>query len=131
MANAEVTLGGTGAIANNPVLTDADGHFVFLGLPKGRYIITATRAGCAEGAYGRRRAGGLLQTLTLDGGQRVGDLRIPLWKYGAITGTIRDEAGEPMVDVPVRVLLRTIVTGQPKLTPGAAARTDDRDTAAH
>jgi hypothetical protein len=127
VGNAEVTLGGASpAVPNTKLLTDADGQFVFLDLPTGTYTITATKAGYADGAFGRRRPSGLTQVLKLADGERLGDLKIPIWKYGAITGTIRDEAGDPMVEAPVRVLTRTIVAGKRKLTPGVITRTDDR-----
>src|SRR5262249_17348709 len=109
VANAEVTLDGAPTVRlTTRQLTDTDGHFVFFDLPKGIYRITATKAGYAEGGFGRRRPSGLTQTLTLADGGRIGDLRIPIWKYGAIAGTIRDEAGDPMIDVAVRVLQRTV-----------------------
>ena len=127
VANAQVTLGGgTAAVNNVQVLTDAEGRFVFLDLPRGTYTITATKAGYAEGAHGRLRPGGLSQTLPLAEAARVGDLKVPIWKHAVVTGTIRDEAGETMVDVPVRALLQTVVAGKRKLTPGVIARTDDR-----
>src|SRR6185295_14464799 len=127
VANAEVTLDGAPTVRYTVrQLTDSDGHFVFFDLPKGIYRISATKAGYAEGAYGRRRPAGLTQSLILADGERVGELRIPIWKYGAVTGTIRDEAGEPMIDVAVRVLQPTIVAGKKKLSPFAFARTDDR-----
>jgi hypothetical protein len=127
VAGAEVTLGGaSAAVANTRQLTDAEGQFVFLELPRGTYAITATKPGYADGAYGRRRPAGLTQSLPLADGERLGDLRIPIWKYGAITGTIRDEAGDPMVEAPVRVLTRSVVAGTRKLTPGLTTRTDDR-----
>jgi len=127
VADVEVTLGGAPpTVANTRLLTDTEGRFVFLDLPKGTYTIAATKAGYSDGAYGRRRPSGLTQTLTLADGERIGDLKIPIWKYGALTGTIRDEAGDPMVLAPVRVLTRTIVAGKRKLTPGVITRTDDR-----
>src|SRR6185503_13030029 len=89
VADAEVKLGGaTPVVPNTQQLTDAEGHFVFLDLPKGTYTITATKAGYADGAVGRRRPSGLTQVLTLADGERIGDLKVPIWKYGAITGTI-------------------------------------------
>ena len=127
VANAKVNLGGAAAAVINPqLLTDAEGRFVFLDLPRGTYTLTATKPGYSDGAYGRRRPGGPTQTLALAGGERLGDLRILIWKHAAITGTIRDEAGEPMVNLPVRVLLPTYSAGKLKLIPGAVVRTDDR-----
>jgi hypothetical protein len=121
--NAQVTLGGaTSTVRTTNVLTDADGRFVFMDLPRGTYTITATKPGYAEGALGRRRPMGLPQPLALAEAERIGDLRIPIWKHAAITGRIVDEAGEPMVAIAVRVLQRTLVAGRRKLTPGATAR---------
>jgi hypothetical protein len=125
--NAEVTLGGAPPTARNThVFTDAEGRFVFMDLPKGVYAITATKPGYAEGAYGRRRPAGLPQALTLGDNERIGDLRIPIWKVAAIAGRITDEAGEPMVAIAVRALQRTVVAGKFRLAPGPTARTDDR-----
>jgi hypothetical protein len=54
VTNAQVTLGGTIAgVSNTEILTDAEGRFVFLDLRKGTYTLTATKAGYADGAYGR------------------------------------------------------------------------------
>jgi hypothetical protein len=126
VANAEVALGGApGTVRNTKVLTDAEGRFVFLDLPKGTYTITAAKAGYAEGAYGRRRAGGLLQPITLGDAERLADLRVPLWKFGVIAGRVLDEAGEPLVGIVVRAMQRTVVAGRFKLTPGPQTRTDD------
>jgi hypothetical protein len=127
VANAEVTLGGAPpTVKNSHVFTDAEGRFVFLNLPNGVYSITATKPGFAEGAYGRLRPAGRPQALTLADKERIGDLRIAVWKLAAITGRITDEAGEPMVAIAVRALQRTVVAGKFKLVPGPTARTDDR-----
>ena len=125
--NAEVRLGGAPqGTPNTVVLADGDGRFVFMALPKGSFTITATKPGYAEGAYGRQRPMGLPQALTLGDGDRLGDLKIPIWKFAAVTGRITDEAGEPVIGVAVRALQRTIIAGREKLTPGPTARTDDR-----
>ena len=93
------------AVDRNPeVLTDAEGHFVFTDLSQGRYTIRASKPGYSEGAHGRRWPGGPAQVLSLADGERIGDLRILLWKNAAVTGMITDEAGEPLIDVAVRVL---------------------------
>jgi hypothetical protein len=125
--NAEVKLGGAPpGTPNTVVLADDEGRFVFMGLPKGSFTITATKPGYADGAYGRLRPMGLPQALTLGEGERLGDLRIPVWKFAAVTGRVTDEAGEPVIGVAVRALQRTIVAGKQKLAPGPTARTDDR-----
>jgi hypothetical protein len=88
-------------------LTDEQGHFVFTDLPAGTYIVVASMAGYSDGAYGRRRPSGSPQELPLADGGRIGDLKIPIWRNGAVTGTITDDIGEPAVEVPVQILLRT------------------------
>lgn len=125
--NAEVKL--TGALPGAPasvVLADNDGRFVFMGLPKGSFTITATKPGYAEGAYGRLRPLGLTQVIALNENERLADLRVPLFKFATVTGRVTDEAGEPVVGVMVRILQRAIVAGREKLTPGVSIKTDDR-----
>jgi len=125
--HAEVTLGGAPpTVRNTRTLTDAEGRFVFLDLPRGTYTLSATMAGYVDGALGRRRPAGPSQPITLGEAERVGDLRIPMWKFAAITGRVVDEAGEPLVGIAVQVLPRSVVAGKQKFTPGATATTDDR-----
>jgi hypothetical protein len=76
---------------------------------------------------GQGRPGGPDRALDLADGERVGDAIIRLWRYGVITGTVLDEAGEPAIDLPVRAYRRLTVDGRPQLMPPAqTARTDDR-----
>jgi hypothetical protein len=124
------------------MLTDAQGRFVFRNLPKGTYSLAATIGGNGyspsgfivtgmghqvgaylNGGYGQRRPGGPMQTIDLADGERVGDAVIRLWKGGAITGRILDEAGEPLVDMSVAAVQRS---SDGRLLNGPTARTDDR-----
>jgi hypothetical protein len=108
------------------VLTTSDGRFVFRDLPAGNYGITATRQGYADGAHGRRRPGGATQQLELDDGERIADVVIHVWKHGAISGTIVDEAGEPVVNALVVALRRSTTIGTRAFRPAGHAATDDR-----
>ena len=38
----------------------------------------------------------------------MGVVTLPMWKHAAISGSIVDEAGEPVIGVPVRVMRRTM-----------------------
>ncbi len=61
--------------------------------------------------------------MTLDDNERVTDVVIRMWKHGVISGTVRDERGDPMVGVSVRVLRRA--TGG-RLASVLQTQTDDR-----
>jgi hypothetical protein len=107
-------------------LADSQGRFAFLDLPKGRFNISATKAGYVDGAYGRTRPGGPTLSLDLADGEKVGTASVSLWKYAAIAGTIVDEQGEPVVNATVRVLKHAVVGGQWKYQNGPSDTTDDR-----
>ena len=109
-----------------PVLTGSDGRFIFPNMPRGSVSITATKPGYAEGAFGRRRPGGPSQQLTLAESERVGDVVIRMWKLGSISGTVVDEAGEPMVSVALRAFRRSIVAGIRRFVDASSTGTDDR-----
>jgi hypothetical protein len=58
--------------------------------------------------------------------RRTADTTLLMWRYAAITGTVLDEHNEPLIGAQVRVLREDFVSGQRRLTPGAADTTDDR-----
>jgi hypothetical protein len=111
---------------NRLVLTDGQGRFMFSDLPKGTYTISVSKAGYTNGAYGRRRPLGPPQVLPLADGERIGDLKVPIWKNATITGAVTDESGDPIVEGPVEVLLWTLVAGRRKLSLTEITKTDDR-----
>ena len=124
---------------NNPstprarVMTDGEGRFFFADLPAGEYFLEATKDGYAPGMYGARRAWSQSQLLSVAEGERFTDITLRVWKYGVIAGTVVDEAGEPVVGVAVRALMKDVFAGRtrfgnmqfsPELVP--ATTTDDR-----
>jgi protocatechuate 3,4-dioxygenase beta subunit len=115
------------------VMADRDGRFFFADLHAGEYWIRANKEGYAGGVFGMRRASGDYQLLTLAEGERRTDVKLTLWKYAVIAGTVVDEAGEPVVGVMVQALRRQFIGGRlwygnfantPYLV--RTARTDDR-----
>lgn len=111
-----------------PVLTDADGKFVYARLPSGSLTFRAEKGGYHDAQYGQLRAKGSSQALTITDGERRGDVVIRMWHYSAITGTVRDERGEPLVGVPVHAYARAFVAGRARLIPSGTedGTTDDR-----
>ena len=121
-----VTFARGGILAQPRILTGADGYFVFRDLPKGAFTVIASKAGYAEGASGRRRPGGPSQAVTLEEGQRVGDVIVRVWKLGAISGTVVDERGEPIVAMIVRAFRRSPAGGRGRFVATGGSGTDDR-----
>lgn len=115
------------AAAGLAVLSDGLGRFVIPRVMDGLAVIEATRPGYLPGALGRRRPGGPARTIALEHGQLLPDVTIRLWRPAAVTGTIVDEADEPMVEATVRALRIDFVNGRQRLLPSAEpARSDDR-----
>ena len=125
VSGAIVSLNG-GGVGSPRAMTNANGQFVFRKVPKGQFILNATKPGYVEGAYGRRAPGGTTRSLVLDDGQRVGDVSIAMWRHAAIRGTVVDEVGEPLIGISVRVFRRLFVAGQPRYNLAGMAATDDR-----
>lgn len=94
------------------VMTDSEGRFFFPDLPAGEFYLQATKHGYAPGEYDQRRALGQSQRVSLQDGERRTDVTLRVWKYAVIGGTVVDEAGEPVVGVAVRALVKHVVAGR-------------------
>jgi hypothetical protein len=127
MAGAGMTVN-TGPDQYPRILTAGDGRFVFRDLAApGNFTITATKGGYAPGSSGQRRADGESQPVELNGQQTSRDVVIRLWKYGAMTGMVIDETGEPVVGVQVRAMTwRSIGGRRLARAVGQSVFTDDR-----
>jgi hypothetical protein len=109
------------------VMTGADGRFMFRDLQAGSFTITASKNGYSDGASGRRRHGGTPQPVVITNAQPSATTSMRIWKNGAIGGTVVDEAGEPVVGLQLRALMRTTTGGRRRFVPaGTAATSDDR-----
>lgn len=123
--DALVSLAGVGRGATAPLprqRTDSRGRFIFTHLPAfGSYSLTASRQGYFDGNH-RPIAG----SVGLGNGEWFSTADIVLWRPAAISGTVRDEQGEPLVGIPVRALTNVRVGGRVRLAAGPATVTDDR-----
>ena len=104
--------------------TDAAGAFLFSGLEPGVYHLRASRNAFADFAYGWKRSRGD-KPIPLAGGQHV-DLSLPLMPATAISGTVLDEDGDPVVSAQVKVWHEQFDEGRRILNPAQNASTDDR-----
>lgn len=125
-----ITQGGSTALPpgyQSRQLTDAKGRFVFLNLPSdGSFLIMTAKFGYLDGGYGRDSAPtDPLRSIAIAKGAWVGNLRAPVWRPAVISGTVRDEGGEPQVGVLVRTLARIRVAGRDELAAGPITITDD------
>jgi protocatechuate 3,4-dioxygenase beta subunit len=107
-------------------LTNGDGLFVLRDLRKGAVFLMVAKNGYAGARFNQRRPGGTGQSIPIDDGQRVADVEIRMWKNSSISGTIVDEAGEPVVGVRVQAFPRRFVAGRRRFSGGPIAVTDDR-----
>jgi hypothetical protein len=108
-------------------ITDERGRFAFVNLPADtNYTIASSKFGYLDGGYGRDvLPTDALRTIALPGGAWVQNIRATVWKPGVISGTVRDEHGEPVVGVYVRALVRVNIYGRQDLASGPIVITDD------
>ena len=104
------------------VMSDREGRYFFADLPAGEYFLQAAKEGYAGGTYGQRRAWGQKPALHAIGGRTAhGRQARRCGRYGAIAGTVVDEAGEPVVGVGVNALVKDVVGGRhgSEMRPGS------------
>jgi hypothetical protein len=109
-------------------ITDEKGRFAFTEVPgDAQYTIAATKLGYLDGGFGRDTAPtDSLRTIAVKPGEWVPDIRVSIWKPGSISGVVRDEAGDPLIGVYVRAILRFLLAGRDELAAGPMTVTDDR-----
>jgi hypothetical protein len=109
------------------VVTGPDGHFLFRDLPAARFSITTAATGYVPGGYQQNRPGATARFLDLQSNEKRGDVQIRIWKFGAISGTVLDEAGEPAVGAAVRLFTKDVVTtAGPRIGAVTLVNADDR-----
>jgi hypothetical protein len=108
------------------VLADAAGRWSFRNLPAGVYAISASATGFLDGFLGQRAPGGPFPRITLGDHDAALDLRLQLWPHAVITGAVRDDFGDPLVNTPVEAFRRMAQGGSVRYVQAATyVRTDD------
>ena len=121
----------SGVFPGQTTTTDDSGAFAFLNLPAGRFELRAFKAGYLRGSYGASRPDRAGTPIVIKDGESIRDLAITIARGGVISGTVRDARGQPVPDVPVRVLRFgfNALTGERTLgapSGGSSATSDDR-----
>lgn len=107
-------------------VANGEGRFVFRDVPAGAFTITTTLDGYAPGMSGRKRPGGTGQSFSLDAGARITNARIDMWKLASISGSVRDDRGEPVIGLSISTLRVVMNGGRQELTFSGGGATDDR-----
>jgi hypothetical protein len=88
--------------------------------------VTASKAGYLLSFALGTAAPGPSRTVELKAGVERQDVRLALVPEGRISGTVRDERGEPIVSVDVHLIRRETGSDRVPWQPAGSARTDDR-----
>jgi len=117
IARAVVTLAGSTLRPAAVAITDANGRFAFTNLPSGLFTLTASKAPLLTMAYGQASPGrGSGLPISLADGQQVTGVNWKLPRGAVITGTVRDEGGRPMREVPIVLMQYRTVNDRRSLT---------------
>src|SRR5688572_19932310 len=93
ITGAVVSLSGSGTQPRR-VIVDAQGRFMFTGLPAGAFTIAVAKRGYLAGAFGQLRPDGAGRPLPVQDGEHVTDATIRMWRFASISGTVTDDLGE-------------------------------------
>jgi protocatechuate 3,4-dioxygenase beta subunit len=85
-------------------MTGDDGSFIIRDAAKGKYWITAEKAGFVRGAYRGKTASSWGDAIDLAGDENRTGLDVTMQKQAVITGRIVDEAGEPVEHASVQAM---------------------------
>lgn len=103
----------------SPVLTDSQGRFVFSHLPAGSYFGNAERDGYSSTILSR--------IIDLAPDAHLMNFNFRMNKLNTVLGTVRDDAGDPVVGTEVVAFTRmTFSMRAPALVVRGRGRTDDR-----
>ncbi|HEY6392815.1 MAG TPA: carboxypeptidase regulatory-like domain-containing protein [Bryobacteraceae bacterium] len=103
-----------------------DGRYIFTGVEPGRYRIYADRPGYLRRFYGARANTEMSPgtVVEVSAGQTMKNLDMEMSRLGAITGLVRDQAGEPVTEAQVSAMRVWYEDGVRELLPLGSVKTD-------
>lgn len=129
LRRATVTLRADGYRSGWTFVTDETGVFTFKALPAGRYTLSASKPTFVTMPYGALKPGRPGQSILLADGETRANIAMKLPKGAVITGTVRDEFGNPVPNTQVQAVRMVMRSGErTQVFSGGASsvRTDDR-----
>jgi hypothetical protein len=108
---AVVMLTGNGIRDNLSVVADEAGRFRFVDVAPGRYNVAVSKPAYLPTSFGAKRPGRPGTSIAITAGQQI-EIQIPLSRGGVITGTVRDQFGQPAPGVQVSVSRADFLSGQ-------------------
>jgi len=122
-----VTIEARGATpSRRAAVTDDAGRFSFIAVPDGSYMLRAAKSAHITNAYGARRPGGPGTPITVAAGEPVRDLRVELPRGAVITGTVRDQTGQPAPNTAVSAIRPDALAAPGRILRLEEVLTDDR-----
>jgi hypothetical protein len=109
-AGLTLSQGGTPLKPPYNAITDAEGKFSFDEITPGGYTLSVERAGYLTQRY-RASPRETISTIILTAGQHLKEINVTLARAVTISGRVLDEAGDPVANVTVRLLRRTLQSG--------------------
>jgi protocatechuate 3,4-dioxygenase beta subunit len=110
----EITQVGRGG-ANASVLTEADGRFTFLHVPKGKYNLQAQKRGQFPQGF-HASEGGFATAIVVNGTLKTDNLVFPLRSDASISGVVTGDDGEPVRNAQVHLFHEGVVDGEVQTT---------------
>ena len=106
-----------GGVPQQSIITDSQGRFFFARLPNGIYTPRVVKTG-----YEARS----IVTIEVGDAERITDVKLRIAPLAAVSGTVRDVGGDPVVGMVMSSFRRGIVNGKAGWQPFGRAVTDDR-----
>jgi protocatechuate 3,4-dioxygenase beta subunit len=105
--------------------TGSGGGFAMPDIEPGRYRLEVSKRGYARFVYGAHRTDRPGAMLSVDSGQHVSNLVLPMSPQGVITGRVLDEDGDPVPYIEVQLLRYGFHHGKRHLEQSDGGQTDD------